>query len=623
MPYDCIIFANVASDAFDVVQLKAVRDAVFNLGIGFMMVGGENSFGPGGYHRTVVEEALPVSMDVTKKKVLPKGALAIILHTCEFPEGNTWGKRITKQAIKVLGAQDEVGVLAYTAMGEEWVFELTPAREYEQMALKINNAMIGDMPSFANTMEMGLKGLKASDAATKHMIIISDGDPAPPPPPLVQDFIDNKVSVSMVAIFPHGGQDISKMRSIASVTGGRYYFPADPNELPAIFIKESKTLKRSMIQEQTILPEVGFPSSVLRGLESLPPLHGYVLTTAKDRAETILQTPVKESEEGEIDPVLAVWKFGLGTTAAFTSEMSPRWGIDWTNWEQFQAFVKQLMINISRVRKEGHLRMWNYTSGNNGVIVVEDFHPDESFLEVRASVSGPRDRMETVALKQVGPRRYQATVPLWGKGRYQVMGVGVAGEREDRAHGGFIVPYSPEYLRFRSNPIALSQIAEKTGGQVLSADTPAEAIYGDRQPKRSSHPVFDWFLVALACLIPLDVAVRRIQIDWYVIKGWLGLGVKRAASTQTMGALLERKQAVGSELAARREEGRPLSPQPARPSARPRPATTSQAPPTPASQSSPSSTATADPPESSSTTGRLLDMKRRRQSDESRDPPEK
>ena len=53
-------------------------------------------------------------MDVSQKKVLPKGALAIILHTCEFPEGNTWAKRITKQAIKVLGAQDEVGVLAYT-----------------------------------------------------------------------------------------------------------------------------------------------------------------------------------------------------------------------------------------------------------------------------------------------------------------------------------------------------------------------------------------------------------------------------------------------------------------------------------------------------------------------------
>src|SRR6185369_6869535 len=106
---------------------------------------------------------------------------AIILHTCEFAEGNTWAKRITKQAIKVLGGQDEVGVLGYGSMGEFWIFELTPAKDYEKMVPKINAAEIGDMPSFSTTMRLGLNGLKKSDAATKHMIIISDGDPYPAP----------------------------------------------------------------------------------------------------------------------------------------------------------------------------------------------------------------------------------------------------------------------------------------------------------------------------------------------------------------------------------------------------------------------------------------------------------
>jgi len=40
------------------VQMQAVRDAVYNQGMGFLMVGGANSFGPGGYNRTKVEEAL-------------------------------------------------------------------------------------------------------------------------------------------------------------------------------------------------------------------------------------------------------------------------------------------------------------------------------------------------------------------------------------------------------------------------------------------------------------------------------------------------------------------------------------------------------------------------------------
>lgn len=555
MPYDAILFVNVPADAFNLIQLKAVHDSVFNQGIGFMMVGGDNSFGPGGYHRTVIEDALPVTMDITKKKVLPKGALAIILHTCEFPEGNTWGKRITKQAIKVLGAQDEVGVLIYDYMeGEKWLFKLMPAGDYEKMVPKINGAQIGDMPSFVNTMQLGLNGLIKSDASTKHMIIISDGDPQPPAPPLIQQFQKNKVSVSMVAIFPHGGRDISTMRAIASATGGRYYFPSDPNQLPSIFIKESKTLKRSMIQNETITPEVGMISSVLKGIEKIPPLYGYVLTTIKPRAEGVLNAPEKKEAEGEIDPVLSFWRYGLGTTAAFTSDLSPNWGKDWVNWDHYRAFIKQLMIKISRVQKQDHLKMWSHTTGNNATIMVEDFHPDESFLNVAARITGPHDRKETVVLKQVSPRRYQASVPLWGKGRYQVMALGKSVDREDQVNGGFIVPYSPEFLRFRSNPIVLEEIAARTGGQRLNPDNATEVIYGRRDPKQSSNPVFDWFLIALAILVPLDVGIRRVQLDWYVIKGWFGFGREQQQSSATMGTLLQRKQSVADDLDTRKGE---------------------------------------------------------------------
>tara|TARA_R110002111_G_scaffold153375_1_gene220180 strand:- start:142022 stop:145066 length:3045 start_codon:yes stop_codon:yes gene_type:complete len=629
MPYDAIVFVNVPADAFNVIQLKAVHDAVFNQGIGFMMVGGENSYGPGGYHRTLIEDALPVTMDITKKKILPKGALAIILHTCEFPEGNTWGKRITKQAVKVLGAQDEVGVLIYDFMGgEKWLFELTPAGDYEKMVPKINGAQIGDMPSFANTMQLGLAGLIKSDAATKHMIIISDGDPQPPSPKLIKRFRDNKVSVSMVAIFPHGGRDISTMRGIAGATGGRYYFPSNPNQLPSIFIKESKTLKRSMIQNETITPEVGMISPVLKGVEAIPPLHGYVLTTLKSRAEGVLNAPEKKDAEGDIDPVLAFWRYGLGTTAAFTSDLSPNWAADWVNWDHYQAFVKQLMIKISRVQKQAQLKMWSHTTGNNATIMVEDFHPEESFLNVAARISGPHDREETVVLKQVSPRRYQVSVPLWGKGRYQVMAVGKAGDREDHTNGGFIVPYSPEFLRFRSNPIVLEEIAEKTGGQRLNPENAAEVIYGRRDPKQSTNPVFDWLLIALAILLPLDVGIRRVQLDWYVIKGWFGFGSEHKSSTATMGALLQRKQDVGEVLELRKGDTSTtvnqlnsqstiakLQAQKQESSRKSQSENTEKKQPGKENSPAPNAPST-DAGENQTTTGRLLDLKRRRQTDD-------
>jgi len=540
LPFDCVIFVNVPADAFDIVQFQALRDAVYSQGLGFLMVGGKNSFGPGGYNRTAVEEALPVTMDIHQRKVLPKGALVVILHTCEFPEGNTWGKRVAKEAVRVLGAQDEVGILVYDWNGgEKWLFKLTPAGQYERLVTLINQAEIGDMPSFENTMKMGLDALKASDAATKHMIIISDGDPAPPTPELVKQFIAEKVSISMVAIYPHGGQDISVMQSIAGATGGRYYFPQDPNQLPSIFIKEAKTLRRSMIQNKVFTPETEFPSPILKGIDALPELRGYVLTTPKPRSTTILKGPETE----EMDPVLATWRFGLGKTAAFTSDLSPNWGAAWVGWDKYHAFVKQLITDISRTERTSDLRVQSFAEGNMGIVVVEDHHKEEAFLEVEAqAVSG--QKVQKVRMQQVAPRRYQGEFPLWGKGRYQVVVGGMGAGRNERAVSGFVIPYSPEYLRFRSNPIVLAQIAEKTGGRLLTASEKGQDIFvKERKPHASSKSIIDWFLLVLACLIPLDVGVRRVQLDWYVIRGWLGIEGK-GTSEKTLGALLERKKTI-------------------------------------------------------------------------------
>jgi uncharacterized membrane protein len=611
MPYDAVIFVNVAADAFDPVQFKAVHDAVRDLGVGFLMVGGRNSFGPGGYNKTPIEDLLPVTMDITKKKILPKGALVIVLHTCEFPEGNTYAKRVTKEAIRVLGAQDEAGVLAFTQGDSSWVFELTPVSEYDAMVRKINAAQPGDMPSFQPIMEAGYTALAKSDAAAKHMIVISDGDPGPPTPKLLADCHDKEITISTVSIFPHGGVEVGTLQAMANLTGGRYYATNDPDQLPSIFIKEAKSLKRAMVQNKTFTPEIGFPSPVLKGLGSLPPLHGYVLTTPKERlTEMILEAHLPEEEQS--DPVLARWKFGLGTTAAFTSDLSTNWGADWVGWEGYRAFVKQLMVDIARVQEEEHLRMWAYSSGTQGVVVAEDFHPQNMFLEMQAQVSGPQDKSESVSLRQIAPRRYQATFPLWGPGRYQVMAIGKSGDRTARAQGGFIVSYSPEYLRFRSNPQVLNEIADKTGGKVLKQEGAADEIYRSRrQPKRSSRPIFDWFLVALACLLPVDVAFRRIQIDRHSFAALFGLRSRKAESTATMGTLLSRKKTLQQAFEAQR------LPVPA--SLRPDAGSGSASGPSTAlaggarapkpSAAAPDAKAPAD----ETTTGRLLDLKRKRQ----------
>jgi hypothetical protein len=469
------------------------------------------------------------------------------------------------------------------------------------------------MPAFQNIMSMALTGLKKSDAAMKHCIIISDGDPAPPQPALLDQFIAEKITVSTVAINPHGGQTVDLMEGIAQKTGGRFYYPQDPSQLPSIFIKEAKTLKRSMLQNKTFTAQVEFPSPVIKGIDAMPQLHGFVLTTPKPRASVVLKVPpdAEETAAGDSpDPLLAIWRYGLGTTAAWTSDLAPNWARDWTGWEKYRAFVKQLATEVSRVEQRSDLTMSASAAGSRGIVTVEDFARDESFLEMKARVSGPHGEAVEVPLKQIAPRRYQGTFPLSGKGRYQVAvaGVGMNGsgeksiKRNEQAFGGFAVPYSPEYLRFRSNPIALKQIAERTGGRVL-APSDIDLFHPPRSTRESSRPVFDWFLLALACLIPLDVGLRRVQLDWQVIRSWFGFGQK-AGTTGTMGALLQRKKDAQA-ASTPTERTRPVAIT-SQPPGAPTPAAT-----TPQPQPKPDEPPAAD--QQQSTTERLLARKRKRQ----------
>lgn len=561
LPYDCVVFANAPASAFDPQQLEAVHDAVHGQGTGFIMLGGANSYGPGGYHRTAVEQALPVSMDLSQKKVLPKGALVIVLHTCEFPQGNTWAKNITKQAIKVLNDRDDVGVLAQDWQGtDQWVFPLTPAGQYEQLAQKINNAQIGDMMSFVPTMQMALTGLQNSDASVKHMIIISDGDPTMPPGNLLQQFAAAQIKITTVTVFPHGGvngPEVQLMKSIANVTGGNHYLPQNPKQLPEIFIKEATTLRRSAIQNKTFTPEFGIdPFNVLKDINALPKLHGYVLTTpkldVKANASVVLEGPELE----DTDPVLAYWQYGLGKTAAWTSDLSRNWAKDWVGWDKYQAFVKQLVTAISGTFNDGALRMRSFAAGGDGIIIVDDFNEDGgTFLELLAEVDLPNGQSQTVPLRQVGSNRYEGRFPLIGEGRYRISAVGVAADRQpERTFGGFVVPYSQEYLRFSADPITLQRIAQRTGGEQLDGSETGRELYTrERDVKKSSAPIVDRLLLLLACLIPLDVGLRRVQIDVATIRGWLSMGRREQPSDEMFTTLLKRKQDVSTTLSRKTE----------------------------------------------------------------------
>ena len=65
-------------------QMELYRTWVQQFGGGFVMIGGENSFGVGGYFRTPIEQMLPVRMDHDDRQETPSVALYIVLGPFRF-----------------------------------------------------------------------------------------------------------------------------------------------------------------------------------------------------------------------------------------------------------------------------------------------------------------------------------------------------------------------------------------------------------------------------------------------------------------------------------------------------------------------------------------------------------
>ena len=573
LPYDCIIFANVPASMFDAQQMEAVHEAVFAQGSGFLMVGGANSFGPGGYHKTAVEKALPVSMDITSRKFLPSGALVILVDRSGSMTGTFDGTTRSKQAVaneaavaaaKTLFPRDWLGVASFDT-DPQWVVPLKQIENPDGASKQIRMISTGGGTNMYPALDAAiaeLNKLPKDEVAIKHIILLTDGESMPGNDAhIVAKCLDGSITLSTVGV----GNDANHavLAPLSRATGGTHYPVNDPKMLPRVFIKEAMTLRRSMIQNVTFTPTSLVPHPSLDGIESLPALNGYVLTSPKPKSQVVLRGPIEE----ELDPVLSVWRYGIGASAAWTSDLSANWAANWVQWPKYDAFVKQLVTSISRASDDSTLRVRSFVAGGQGVLIVEDFGEKDTFMVIESQIQGPRGLDVNVPLKQVGPNRYEGKFPLTGEGTYKIMAAGAGSDgKTQRVHSRLVMPYSQEYMQFRSKPMVLADIARKSGGRILTGSDAEDGkfIYtSDRTAKASSLPIVDWVLILLACMIPIDVGLRRVQVDMDVIRSMFFLGRREQPSAATFSKLRAKKETVTSGLADRARMKTPAREEPA------------------------------------------------------------
>jgi len=591
--YDSVILAGVprttGEDAneiseFTKSQMEMLVRNTEQFGCGLLMIGGPEAFGAGGWSNTEVEKAMPVDFQIKNSKIEAVGALAMILHASEIPEGNYWQKVIARAAIDVLGPMDYCGVVNYDNFARDsWLWDDGLSRvgpNRSKMRARLSRMTPGDMPDFAPAMQMILSGLQSTNASVKHAIIISDGDPSEPTNGLINQFVRAKIKVSTVAVGSHGPAGNQILQKIAATTGGNYYVASNPKALPKIFVREAMKVSRPLVFEPEggIQPVVSYPHEVLQGINSqLPSLAGFVLTTTKD--SPLVQVAIRSPKpvEPENQAILAAWNYGLGRTAVFTSDAGKRWASGWTSWDSYDRFWSQLVRwSMRPSEEEGKFSIATQMKDGRAQIVVNALDDDDrflNFLELASVGVGPDMKPFPITMRQQAPGRYVGEFDADAAGSYML--TVSPGPGKAPLTTGFTVPFSDEYRVRPINLNLLQQYAaiQPQGGLAGEMGTPLDAAsFKDnalvdrfRNGLLKAFSLTDvWALMlCVACVLFMsDILIRRLAIEPMIMVQVLGKYFRRttrpedAERQQNLEKLRSRKAAVGDELAERKAASR-------------------------------------------------------------------
>jgi Mg-chelatase subunit ChlD len=541
--YSVVILDNVPAYGLTRRQQEALRSYVRDLGRGLIMIGGDRSYGLGGYYHSPVAEAMPVHMDIKDKSKFPKLGMVLALDkSCSMGGGAGSKLAMAKEAAietaNLLGERDMLGVISFDGAAS-WITPLDSLHDRESVIDSIASIRSGGGTDIYPALETSVKTLSESDAALKHMILLSDGMTTPGDyRGLLGRAQANKITLTTIAI----GEDADRqtMQQFAEWGGGNYYLVTDPLSIPAVFTREAMLASRAFLIEKELAPEGASPSDLLAGVSpaDLPPIQGLVATQLKDRSTLALK--VNHPEQGDL-PLLAHWNYGVGRSVAWTSDATSQWSRDWLENPLYEQLWTQIVRWAAGSESPSHLIVDSRIE--EGMLEIEVDALDaagrfQNFLTGEARVIAPDLSVRPLELRQVGPGKYRASTPADQLGSW-LIGIALYDNEVLTGHtvSEAVQPYSPEFSPSDDGKDLLQALSTIGAGGWLTS--PADAFARPNQARLIPTPLWSWLVVIGTLLFLADVATRRLE--WHSAprrvrarspeKAPLGVTRRRAPST--------------------------------------------------------------------------------------------
>lgn len=453
-----------------------------------------------------VAEILPVTYTVPERLQEATAAVVFVLDRSASMAGQARDavkidllKEAAAAAVEAMPWEDIVGAVAFDRY-HHWLVRPGPVSEVRGQLFE---TLRGLSPSGGTdvfpALEQAVKALVPIEARVRHVVVISDGKTVRDEQSftwLREELARSRIGVTAIAI--GADADMGILRELSDLGQGRFYVLADMTELRPVLVQETERVSRPRFveRETEVLPGPAARTFPLSGV--LPPLHGYTLTFPKPTADVAFLSPAA-------DPLLALWRLGLGQVAVLNADLSGIWTRDWLASPQLGELWGTLLGLLWGERQLVRVE-WE-TRGSNLRLGVEATQGGRwaNGLQFAGELVGSGGSWP-VTFSQAAPGRYEAPLPAPGPGAYTL----TVSEPSGRYGGTFAVtlPYPAELAAFGPDLDALRQIARVSGGELIHD----EVLPPPPGTGRDWLPIGRALLWAAACAFLLDLALRKIFV---------------------------------------------------------------------------------------------------------------
>ncbi len=522
-----VILEDLRGKQIPVDAARAIEEFVHRDGGGLIFAGGGNTFGDRALQGSAIETMLPLTLEPRRPRPGKRDPLALFLvidrsnsmgfnsriGTVRDGEKLRYAIKAGMAVVKQLKDHDSVGVIAFDARPHE-IAQLRP--------LKTNRAkLLSALPrivesggtDFYDALVSAGEQLAQSRVSRKHVVLLTDGDTNRAGRgeyrALIAKLAGYGISVTTIRIGDNT-VNLKLLQDISQGTGGSFHHVENAQMLPDLMLRDtSRALRKLTPRNQQYFPALSAEHQLLAGTEEgeIPHLGDYAFSKPKPTSETLLHV----SRSDRQDPILSVWRYGLGRVAAFTA--SPSGGAEtWPAWGGFARFWSQLTFWAARAESVEDLSVEAVRRQGTSEIVARTFQPSPESSSISATLDSGGGLVE-LEFSASDPSTYTAQTVSLPPGRYPLRVRRRVGGTTREIDTVVAVPQRPidemkEYDHSGNNQDLLRELTASTGGK-LGAGV-KDVTDRPRGTRTVAYPL-GWLLIPLAIVAFFsDIARRRI-----------------------------------------------------------------------------------------------------------------